>query len=110
MNSSRLVPLVMFVLGAMTARAQPSFVAPAPVPRVISDESDRQAAYRSRIDEVLTWRASLGKRDDPKTIGLAEIVAKLAMHEDADACSARLIELLQKPSGDMFWMFPITCI
>ncbi len=39
------------------------------------------------------------------------IAAKLKLHEDAALCSRRLEELLAAgPSGDMFWMFPITAI
>eukprot|EP01035_Chromulina_nebulosa_P064519 gene64519-88246_t len=38
------------------------------------------------------------------------IAAKLALREDAAACSAQVIELMKKPSADMFWMFPVTCI
>jgi hypothetical protein len=37
-------------------------------------------------------------------------VSKLARREDAAACSERLIELMKAPTGDMFWMFPVTAI
>jgi hypothetical protein len=44
-------------------------------------------------------------------LGYANIAAKLRLHEDAAACSRRLEELLAAgPTGDMFWMFPITAI
>jgi hypothetical protein len=44
-------------------------------------------------------------------LGYANIAAKLWMHEDAAACSRRLEELLAAgPTGDMFWMFPVTAI
>ncbi len=95
---------------AATAGAQPSFTGPAPLPRVISDPAERRAAYLSRIDEVLNWRAFLVKPSDPQLVGLAEISAKLARREDAALCSERLVELMKKPSGDMFWMFPVVCI
>src|SRR5690349_12464932 len=43
--------------------------------------------------------------------GYANIAAKLRLHEDAAVCSRRLEELLAAgPSGDMFWMFPMTAI
>ena len=42
--------------------------------------------------------------------GYAEIAAKLWRHEDAAWCSKKLEELLVQPSGDMFWMFPVTAI
>ncbi len=50
----------------------------------------------------------------PKTagpLGYANIAAKLRLHEDTAQCSRRLEELLAAgPTGDMFWMFPITAI
>ena len=42
--------------------------------------------------------------------GYAAIAARLSLHEDAAWCSRRLEELLQSPSGDMFWMFPVTAV
>jgi hypothetical protein len=44
-------------------------------------------------------------------LGYANIAAKLALHEDAALCSKRLEELLAAgPTGDMFWMFPVTAV
>jgi len=43
-------------------------------------------------------------------LGYANIAAKLKLREDAAECSRRLEELLASPSGDMFWMFPVTAI
>ena len=43
-------------------------------------------------------------------LGYANIAAKLRLHEDAAGCSRRLEELLAEPTGDMFWMFPVTAI
>ena len=102
--------LVWLAVVGSSSYGQPSFTAPAPVQAVVTDASERRAAYEARIQEALTWRSGLPKPNEPATLGLAEIAAKLARREDADACSARLIELMQKPSGDMFWMFPVTCI
>jgi hypothetical protein len=43
--------------------------------------------------------------------GYATIAAKLKRRADPAWCSRRLIELLnQGPTGDMFWMFPVTAI
>ena len=71
-------------MAAGSLRAQPSFVGPAPVPAVLRDESLRRAAYQARIDEVLTWRASLVKPGDPATFGLSEIGAKMFSAAKAD--------------------------
>jgi hypothetical protein len=44
-------------------------------------------------------------------LGYANIAAKLRMREDPAVCSRRLEELLAAgPTGDMFWMFPVTAI
>lgn len=43
--------------------------------------------------------------------GYATVAAKLKRRADPAWCSRRLIELLdQGPTGDMFWMFPVTAI
>ncbi|HYW43307.1 MAG TPA: hypothetical protein VE959_10660 [Bryobacteraceae bacterium] len=48
---------------------------------------------------------------DPSQMGYANIAAKLRLGEDAALCSRRLEELLAAgPSGDMFWMYPVTAI
>ncbi|MGH9665902.1 MAG: hypothetical protein ACRD9L_15865 [Bryobacteraceae bacterium] len=47
----------------------------------------------------------------PHDSGYATIAAKLSLHEDSAWCSRRLQELLAAgPSGDMFWMFPVTAV
>lgn len=106
--------VVTFVLGlllaAVVARGQPSFTAPAPSTRVVEDAAERRAQYLARVREVVQWRAAVAKPGNPAALGLADIAAKLALRQDADVCSARLVELMKTPSGDMFWMFPVTCI
>jgi hypothetical protein len=45
------------------------------------------------------------------TLGYPNIAAKLWLHEDSALCSRRLQELLAAgPTGDMFWMYPVTAI
>lgn len=102
--------LSVLLAAASALPAQPSHVAPVPAPRVEADASLRRAAYLARRDEVLRWRAGLPKPGEPATFALSEIAAKLALREDAAACSERLIEVIRKPVGDMFWMFPVTAI
>ena len=47
----------------------------------------------------------------PGDAGYAQIAAKLWHHEDPAWCSKRLEEILAAgPSGDMFWMYPVTAI
>ncbi len=48
---------------------------------------------------------------DPARMGYANIAAKLWLREDPALCSRRLEELLAAgPTGDMFWMYPVTAI
>ena len=52
-----------------------------------------------------------GHPKDAARMGYANIAAKLWLHEDAGLCSRRLEELLAAgPTGDMFWMYPVTAI
>jgi hypothetical protein len=46
----------------------------------------------------------------PGDQGYGEIAARLWKHEDPAWCSQKLEQLLSAPSGDMFWMFPVTAI
>jgi len=106
----RVVLLAAGLAGGTFAVAQPSFTAPPPSTAPVEDPSARRTAYLARVNEALTWRAALAKPGEPATFGLAEIAVKLARREDAALCSERLIELMKKPAGDMFWMFPVTCV
>jgi hypothetical protein len=64
------------------------------------------AADTGRARYFIDWYAHPPKGD----AAYATIAARLWLHEDAAWCSKRLIELLENPSGDMFWMFPMTSI
>lgn len=68
---------------------------------------DPSAAYRGRIHEALVWRASLVKKDQPAN-NQVEVASKLALNEDLDWCSQRVVQLMKDPNpfGNMFWMFP----
>ena len=46
----------------------------------------------------------------PGDQGYGQIAARLWKHEDAAWCSQKLEQLLLTPSGDMFWMYPVTAI
>ncbi|HLJ17226.1 MAG TPA: hypothetical protein VKV15_22215 [Bryobacteraceae bacterium] len=64
--------------------------------------------FAERSHAVISYFAHpAGSRDS----GYATIAAKLALHEDAAWCSRRLEQLLAAgPTGDMFWMFPVTAV
>lgn len=42
--------------------------------------------------------------------GYQHVAARLHRREDSAWASAKLVELLRDPGGDMFWMFPVTAI
>src|SRR4029077_2539676 len=64
--------------------------------------------FRERVEFVVDAYAH-PKNSGP--LSYAAIAAKLKRHEDPALCSRRLEELLAEgPTGDMFWMFPITAI
>lgn len=67
---------------------------------------DSRTPFAQRAGTVIDFRANV----DPAKAGYANIAAMLKRHRDTDAASARLIELLKDPTGDMFWMFPTTAI
>src|SRR5690242_17635343 len=64
--------------------------------------------FQERMRAVIDSYAHPRGSGDP---GYATIAARLWRHEDAGWCSRRLEQLLAAgPSGDMFWMFPVTAI
>lgn len=104
--------LILFAAGfGSVAFGQPSVEGPMPSPLTDSRPDARRYAYHQRVQEVLRWYAGTVKPGDPTTIGTGQIVAKLALHQDAETLSARVIELMKGPqSQDMFWMFPWAAI
>ncbi len=64
-------------------------------------------AFQQRVQFVMDAYA----HPPTGTLGYLNIAAKLKLHEDPALCSRRLQELLADgPTGDMFWMFPITAV
>ena len=91
--------------------AQPAYSGPMPVPPSDTRTDALRRAYLDRVKEVLVWYSATAKPDKPETIGTGQIVAKLALHQDAGLVSQRIIELMKQPqTGDMFWMFPWAAI
>ncbi len=96
---------------AIIAPAQISTTGPMPGPVTDFAVDARRTAYLARANEVLHAYADQVKPSDHETIGTGQIAAKLALREDADLVSARVVELMATPqSQDMFWMFPWTAI
>ncbi|MCC6859100.1 MAG: hypothetical protein IT158_11085 [Bryobacterales bacterium] len=66
-----------------------------------------QPGFEQRVRSVIEAHAH-PRRGEP---GYGTIAARLWLREDAAWCSERLEQLLAAgPSGDMFWMFPVTAI
>jgi len=102
MKSRIFIFLSSAVLLSVPASAQPSFEAPPPDMGVVEDASLRREQYLQRVNEVITWRAGF----DVENMGMATISAKLLLGRDLEACSGRVIELMQTPGSGPFWMFP----
>jgi len=64
-------------------------------------------SFDQRVSTVIDFYAHPQSKSP---LGYPNIAARLRLHEDAALCSRRLEELLADPTGDMFWMFPITAI
>lgn len=70
--------------------------------------ADKSASFAERMQSVIDVYAHPKGTGEP---GYATIAARLYRHEDAAWCSRRLQDLLATgPTGDMFWMFPVTAI
>lgn len=71
--------------------------------------ADRRDAYLARAHDVVVWRAGLPRRADFQAHAapqvLPAVAAKLLLHEDQGWCSDKIVEIMERPAGDMFWMF-----
>ncbi|MBI1355182.1 MAG: hypothetical protein GC160_12615 [Acidobacteria bacterium] len=65
--------------------------------------------FPARVKDIIESHAHLPADALPRA-GYGTIAAKLALKEDPELCSRRMIELLDDVRGDMFWMFPVTAI
>ncbi|HEY3443291.1 MAG TPA: hypothetical protein VGK29_21210 [Paludibaculum sp.] len=61
--------------------------------------------FEGRRLEVIRTHAASEERGSYTTMA-----AKYWLNEECVWCSPKLIELLKEPSGDMFWMFPVTAL
>lgn len=64
---------------------------------------EREDRFRDRVNQVI----SLNAQGDT---GFQHIAARLYLKRDTAWASQKLIELLKDPTGDMFWMFPVTAV
>lgn len=64
--------------------------------------------FRDRVQHVI---GAFAHPPNAAPLSYSNIASKLKLHEDPAECSRRLQQLLAEgPSGDMFWMFPVTAI
>lgn len=64
--------------------------------------------FAERVSEILNYNA---RPANLQQASYGTIAAKLKLKQDPAWCSKRLIEILEAgPSGDMFWMFPVTAV
>lgn len=72
--------------------------------------ANRHEAYLDRLKEVVAWRAGRVDPEDTEKGNHHEIAVSLALGRNIEWASQRLINILEEPRGDMFWMFPMTSI
>src|SRR6185295_16609204 len=78
------------------------------LPLPLMGQPGQGLTFEQRTRHVIDFYAHPKGTGEP---GYATIAAKLWLHEDADRMSRRLEQILAAgPSGDMFWMFPVTSI
>ncbi len=63
------------------------------------------ATFAERKQMVLERHAQAGAKG-----GMTSIAASLYLKKPCEGCSERIVELMKEPTGDMFWMFPVTAI
>ncbi len=89
---------------------QPSYEGPHPDTSVVEDPTLRRMQYHERVQEVIQWRAHIVERGDAEKMDLASVSANLRLGRKLDACSARVIEMMQTPGSGPFWMLPTVCV
>lgn len=73
-------------------------------------EADRQRAFFERADRVVSYRLEQIDPEDTESGNFGAVAAALYTRQHLEWANARLIQLLEAPRGDMFWMFPATAI
>ena len=75
---------------------------------IVIASSVQAATFQERADSMIDAYAHYTGKGD---YGYAEIAARLERHEQPKWCSKKLEDLLAAgPTGDMFWMYPVTAI
>jgi len=92
-----------------TTLAQPSYEAPHPSLEVVEDAALRRAQYLDRVNEVIEWRAGIVERGESEKMDLSSVSANLLLGRNLEACSARVIEMMETPGSGPFWMLPSVC-
>ncbi len=104
--------VIWLLLFVATSLAQPTSL-PAPqsnfidqqrLEKTLLDRLTLVAPYHQRCDSIIDFYAN-------RTTGwYIEIAAKLYRGRDLDWAMAKLDTLMQKPGGDMFWMYPFITV
>lgn len=97
-------------LGMGSLSAQPSYEGPHPSLEVVENAAERRAQYLARVDEVIQWRANIVERGDAEKMDLASVSANLLLGRKLEACSARVIEMMEAPGSGPFWMLPVVTV
>lgn len=74
------------------------------------NRAEQVHAYQTRADSLIRYYAQATPASDLSRGGYIEIAARLHRNQDMPWVLARLDTLMQKPSGDMFWMYPFITV
>lgn len=73
-------------------------------------QGDYYKAFDARRDSIIRYYADQIPDNDLTRGGYYQIAAKAYLNRGWDWQQARLDTLMKSPSGDMFWMYPITLV
>jgi hypothetical protein len=73
-----------------------------------------RAAYLRRAQAVAAWRAAQPDQPGFEMVSdntrLAVVAARLRLGLEPEWCTRTVVELMRRPTGDMFWMFPCVAV
>ncbi len=106
MNSNLASNAVLYFIAILFAMATPTIA----FSQQQLNRAEQLQAYQARVDSLLRYYAQATPASDLTRGGYIEIAARLHRNEDMPWVLARLDTLMQKPSGDMFWMYPFITV
>ena len=109
MKFKKLITLFLIFLSNDKLKAQPSYLAPVGNQRVEVNSELRRKEYENRINEVLTWSSNQANFDKIISNDFTIVAAKLALRQDTQSCSNKIISLMSKMEPGQKGSGPFGC-